>query len=117
MGEREMNILKNVAEEDVLIETVTGERSISKLYRDTIFGKTRILNGRKGSVLVSQYTTKKMYQFINPDEDTFILKGWNHNPVTRGKIWYFMRDEARYNNKLLHCTVDLTEAKCFAATT
>jgi hypothetical protein len=30
MGEREMDILKSVKEEDVLIETVTGERSISK---------------------------------------------------------------------------------------
>ena len=58
MGAREMDILQNVAEEDVLIETVTGERSISKLYGDTIFGKTRILNGRRGSVLVSQFATK-----------------------------------------------------------
>ncbi len=61
-----MNILKNVAEEDVLIETVTGERSISKLYGDTIFGKTRILNGRKGSVLVSQYATKKIVPSDQP---------------------------------------------------
>jgi len=45
--------LKNVEDEDVLIETVTGERSISKQHGDTIFGKTRILKGRQGSVLVS----------------------------------------------------------------
>jgi hypothetical protein len=44
-------------EEDVLIETVTGEQSISKKYGDTIFGKTR---------------------------------------------------------KLLHCTISVQEAKCFA---
>jgi hypothetical protein len=31
MGEREMDILKSVEEEDILIETVTGEQSISKL--------------------------------------------------------------------------------------
>jgi hypothetical protein len=61
MGAREMDILQNVAEEDVLIETVTGERSISKLYGDTIFGKTRILNGHRGSVLVSQFAMKQMY--------------------------------------------------------
>jgi hypothetical protein len=112
MGEREMNILRNVAEEDVLIEMVTGERSISKLYGDTIFGKTRILNGYRGSVLVSQNATKKMYQVLNPNEDTFI--GWNHNPATRGKLWYFVHDEGRYNDKLLHCTLDIQEAKCFA---
>ena len=53
MGEKEKAILQNIAEEDVLIETVTGEKSISKLYGDTVFGKTRILNGHKGSVLVS----------------------------------------------------------------
>ncbi len=62
MGEREMNILKNDAEEDILIETVAGEMSTLKLYGDAIFGKTRILNGRRVSVLVSQYATKKIYQ-------------------------------------------------------
>jgi hypothetical protein len=113
MGAREMDILQNVAEEDVLIETVTGERSVSKLYGDTIFGKTRILNGRRGSVLASQFATKQMYQVINPDEDTFILRGWEHNPNIRGKLWYFVRDEDRYKDKLLHCTVDLEVAKSF----
>jgi hypothetical protein len=48
MGEKEKAILRNVAEEDVLIETVTGKKSISKFYGDTVFGKTRILNGRRG---------------------------------------------------------------------
>lgn len=71
MGERETDILKSVEEEDVLIQTVTGERSISKNC-DTIFGKTRILKGHIGSVLVSQYPTKHMYQMLNPDKDTFI---------------------------------------------
>jgi hypothetical protein len=37
--------MKNNAEEDILIETVTGKTSVSKLYGDTIIGKTRILNG------------------------------------------------------------------------
>jgi hypothetical protein len=35
-----MNILRNVEEEDMLIETLTGEHLISKLYGDTIFGET-----------------------------------------------------------------------------
>jgi hypothetical protein len=86
MGEKEMNILKNVAEEDVLIEMVTGEKSLSKMYGDTLFGKTRILQGRRGSVLVSQYATKQLYQVHNPDEDTFILKGWEHNPDQRKTV-------------------------------
>jgi len=55
-----------------------------------------------------------MYQVINPDKDTFILKGWDYNPETRGKTWYFIRDEDRYDDKLLHCTVDIKTAKCFA---
>jgi hypothetical protein len=50
MGEPEINILRNMEEEDVLIEAATGEHSISKIYGDTIFGKTRILKGRRGSV-------------------------------------------------------------------
>jgi hypothetical protein len=61
MGEWEMGILKSVEEEYILIKTVVGEQSISKKYGDTIFGKTRILKGRQGSVLVSQYATKHMY--------------------------------------------------------
>ena len=113
MGPKEKNILFNVEHEDVLIETVTGERSISKEYGDTVFGKTRILKGRRGSVLVSQYSSKDMYQVFNPNADTFILKGWEHNPKTKGKIWYFTRDEDRYGDKLLHCTIKLEKAKCF----
>jgi hypothetical protein len=87
---------------------------ISKLYGDTIFRKTRILKGCHGSVLVSQYTTRKMYQVLNPDEDTFILKGWEHNPEIKGKIWYFVRNKERYDDRLLHCTISVREAKCFA---
>ncbi len=115
MGEKEKAILRNVAEEDVFIETVTGEKSISNFYGDMVFGKTRILNGRRGSVLVPQYATKKMYQVLNPDEDTFILCGWDHNPATKGKVWYFVHDEGRYDDKLLHCTISLNEAECFGA--
>jgi hypothetical protein len=29
-------------------------------------------------------------------------------------VWYFSRDEERYGDKLLHCTVKLEQAKCFA---
>ena len=59
---------------------------------------------------------KKMYQVLNPDEDTFILRGCDHNPATKGKVWHFVRDEDRYDDKLLHCTISLKEAKCFGAT-
>ena len=56
MGPKQRKILFNVENEDVLIEAVTEEKSISKEFRDTIFGdKTYILNGSQGSVLVSQY--------------------------------------------------------------
>jgi hypothetical protein len=44
-----------------------------------------------------------MYQVPNPDEDTFMLRGWNHNPTTKTKVWYFTRDEERYGYELLHC--------------
>jgi hypothetical protein len=48
---------------------MTGEYSISKLYGDILFGKTWILKGHQGSVLVSQYATKKICQVLNPEED------------------------------------------------
>jgi hypothetical protein len=37
-----------------------------------------------------------------------------YNPTTKGKVWYFARDEERYGDKLLHCTVKIEKAKCFA---
>jgi hypothetical protein len=45
---------------------------------------------------------------------TVRLQGWDHNPKTKGKTWYFTRDEARYGDKLLHCTIKLEKAQCFA---
>jgi hypothetical protein len=77
----------------MLIKPMTGQQSISKLYGDTIFDITSILIGQRGSVLVSQCAAKKMHQ--SSEEDTFILKGWDHNPMTRGKIWYFVCEEER----------------------
>jgi hypothetical protein len=51
----------------------------------------------------------------NPDEDTFILRGWKNNPITAGKTWQFVRDEERYDDKLLHCTVKIEQAKSFVS--
>jgi hypothetical protein len=36
--------------------------------------------------------------------------------VTKGKTWHFVCDEERYGDKLLHCTVNVNQAKCFATT-
>jgi hypothetical protein len=66
-------------------QKIKEKQAAKKEKADTIFGKTWILRGRRGSVLVSQYSTKKMYQVINPDEETFILKGWDYNPETKRK--------------------------------
>ncbi len=63
---------------------------------------------------MSQYSTKKLYLVLNPDEDTFILRGWEHNPKTKGKTLYFVCNEERYGDKLLHCTVEIKKAKSFA---
>ena len=43
-----------------------------------------------------------------------VLKGWDYSPRTKGKVWYFTRDEQRYGDKLLHCTIGLNKMKCFA---
>jgi hypothetical protein len=40
-----------------------------------------------------------MYQVINPNKDTFILQGWDNNPKTKEKIWYFIRDEDQYQDR------------------
>jgi hypothetical protein len=114
-GINEKEILFDVEEEHVLLEGVGGHKSMSKEYGDSIFGKTRILKNRVGSVLVSNYSTRKLYQVTNPDEDTFILRGWKNNPITAGKTWQFVRDEERYGDKLLHCTIKIEQAKSFVS--
>jgi hypothetical protein len=114
-GMKEKEILFDVEEEHVLLEGVGGHKSMSKEYGDSIFGKTRILKNRVGSVLVSNYSTRKLYQVTNPDEDRFILRGWKNNPNTAGKTWQFVLDEERYGDKLLHCTVKMEQAKSFAS--
>ena len=101
LGSKECSILTNVENEDVLIETMMGQKSMSKEFGDMMFGKTRILKDRQGSILMSQYSSQTMYQVFNPDEDTF---GWSDNSLTKGRTWYFVRDEERYSSKLLHCT-------------
>jgi hypothetical protein len=114
-GTKEKEILFDVEEEHVLLEGVGGHKSMSKEYDDSIFRKTRILKNRVGSVLASNYSTRKLYQVTNPDEDTFILHGWKNNPITAGKTWQFVRDKERYGDKLLHCTVKMEQAKSFAS--
>jgi hypothetical protein len=112
-GINEKDILFDVEEEHILLEGVGGHKSISKEYGHSIFGKTRILKNRVGSVLVSNYSTRKLYQVTNLDEDTFILRGWKNNPITVGKTWQFVHDEERYGDKLLHCMVKIEQAKSF----
>jgi hypothetical protein len=114
-GINEKDILFDVEEEHVLLEGVGGHKSISKEYGDSIFGKTRILKNTVGSVLVSSYSTRKLYQVTNPDEDKFILRGWKNNPITAGKTWRFVRNEGRYGDKVLHCTVKIEQAKSFVS--
>ena len=113
-SEREMFLLQEVIEDPVLLEGVGGQTTLSKETGDSIFGKTRVLKGRRGSVLVSNYSTKDMYQILNPDPERIVLKGWESNPKTRGKEYVFERDEDRYGDPLLHCTMSVKSARCFA---
>ena len=66
MGEIEKLLLKNVAEEDLLIETVTGKKSIPKIYGDTMFFKTLILNGCRGLGLVSHICDEDNVPSLKP---------------------------------------------------
>jgi hypothetical protein len=61
-GTTKKSILFDVEEEHVILKGAGRHRSMSKQYRDSIFGKTRILKNRIRSVLVSNYSTKKLYQ-------------------------------------------------------
>lgn len=75
MGKKEKAILKNVAEEDILIETVTGKISITKLYRDTVFGKTQAPkdeNHAKMNVLIT--TVHQQWAHANSNKLKNILK-------------------------------------------
>ena len=53
LGPKECSILANVENEDILIEIMMGQKSISKEFGNKMFGKTRILKDRHRSVLPS----------------------------------------------------------------
>jgi hypothetical protein len=118
LGEREREILKDVIDDPVLLEGVGGQTTLSRKIGETIFGKTRVLRQRQGSVLVFNYSTCKKWQVVNPNPDTFILQGWGADtpymdPETIGKKFQFIPDEERYGDPLLHCTLPLKVAKSF----
>ena len=114
VGERDTHLMTEIEEDPVLLEGVGGHTSLSLQIGNTLFGKARVLKHRQGSVLVSNYSTRGMFQVINPDEDRFILRGWDHNPRTKGREYVFIRDEERYGDPLLHCTMPIKVAKSFA---
>jgi hypothetical protein len=111
VSERDKDILHEVVEDPVLLEGVGGHTSLSKEIGDSIFGKTRVLKNRVGSILVSNYSTRNLFQVINPNPDCFILRGWDTNPKTRGMKYIFERDIERYGDPLLHCTMPIKIAK------
>jgi hypothetical protein len=111
VGEQEQHILYEVVEDPVLLEGVGGHTTLSREIGNSIFGKTRVLKGRRGSILVSNYSTRNLFQVINPNPDCFILRGWDSNPVTRGKQYVFKRDIVKYGDPLLHCTMSIETAK------
>ena len=111
-SEKDQHILYEVIEDPVLLEGVGGHTTLSKQFGDSIFGKTRVLKNRIGSVLVSNYSTRDKFQVINPDPDTFILRPWKKE--MGGSEYVFIRDEERYGDPLLHCTLSLKTAKAFA---
>ena len=49
LGPKERSMLANVENEDVLIETMTGQKSMSKEFGNTMFDETCILKDRHGS--------------------------------------------------------------------
>jgi hypothetical protein len=113
-SERDMAILRDLRDELASLEGVSGHTITSKQVGDSIFGKTRVLNRRTGSVLVSQYESGAFYKWYTPDRDTMVLEGWPGSDIA-GKSWYFIRDRDRYGDNLLHCTLPIGTAKAFVS--
>jgi hypothetical protein len=68
-----------------------------------VFGKTRILKGQRGSMLVSQYLSKDMYQVLKPNANTFILKVGNiiRKQKERSGILLMMKTGMVINNYIV----------------
>ena len=121
-GRDEADMLSNIRAENVRLIGVSGN-AISKEVGTSMFGDTRILDSHSGSVLVSQEGIRKMYSVVevptldpNPDSwgNMFKLVG-RRATQWEGCEWTFIRDPERYGDKLLHCTLERTQAKRLAS--
>jgi hypothetical protein len=109
--DKNKSVVSNMYSEKVLLEGIGGGIMETDKAGNSIFGKLRILKDENGRNLVSQYESGKHFQVFNPDPDTFILRGWPESE-NDGKEFIFTRDEDKYGDKLLHCTM---HKNCFVA--
>ena len=98
------SVITKLYSEKVLLEGIGGGTIETDKAGNSIFGKLRVLKGENGRNLVSQYESGKHFQVLNPDPNTFILRGWPRTE-NEGKEFMFNRDEEKYGDKLLHCTI------------
>lgn len=112
---RGRELLQDLKTEHAALIGVGGHRVHVKEVGTNLFGKSRVVENSGAYNLVSQAECKVDWQIVNPSEDHIYLRGWKG----KGKEhlqWDFYRNEERYGDKLLHCTLPKENFRVFLST-
>ena len=101
MRPEDASLLIRIADDPVTLIGVGNVEVTSEKSGLSVFGKTRIMSQKHN--LVSQYEVRRIYKVVEENEDCFRLEPRHvQSSLLR---WWFVRDQHRYGDLLLHCTV------------
>ena len=107
MKPEDASLLSQVIDDPVTLIGVGDIEVKSERSGVSVFGKTRIMSQNHN--LVSQFEIKRNYKIIEETEDCFRLEPRRDHSSTLK--WWFVRDQHRYGDLLLHCTVPRRQFK------
>ena len=108
-------LLEDLQTEHAALIGVGGHRVHVKEVGINLFGRSRVVDNRGAYNLVSQAECKTDWQIVNPSEDHIFLQGWEGKGKEHLR-WDFYRNEERYKDKLLHCTLPKQNFRVFMST-
>ena len=114
-NQRGRQLLDDIRAEHAVLEGVGGHLVHVKEVGSNIFGKSRVVDNKTAYNLVSQAECGEKWQIINPSKDHVYLKGWEGGGLEHIR-WDFYRNEEKYHDKLLHCTLPMHRFRAFIST-
>ena len=70
LGPKERSILANVENEDILIETVMGQKSMSKEFEDTMFGSGLLQKLKKLKLTIASFARRTLTKTVSRKRST-----------------------------------------------